>query len=245
MQLIPAIDILQGQAVRLKQGRYDQVTVYDANPVAVAQRFIDAGATRLHIVDLDGAKEGKPVNHAIVRDILKLGGLEVEVGGGIRDASTFTQWLEHGARYVVMGTAAIRSPELTQELCTQHPNTVIVALDAHQGEVMLEGWQVGSGQQVAAIAKQVAHWGAHAVLYTDIARDGTHEGPNIASTQALQASLPVPVIASGGIGSLDHLRDLSKAKIQAAVCGRALYSGAFSLSQALQTVAETLSERAR
>jgi phosphoribosylformimino-5-aminoimidazole carboxamide ribotide isomerase len=233
VELIPAIDLLAGNLVRLHKGDYAAVTVYSNDPPAFARRFYEAGARRLHVVDLDGAREGMARNVDVIRAILAAAPLAVQVGGGIRDRAAAERWFEAGVQRVVLGTAAVKQPELVQDLCAQHPGGVIVAVDARGGEVSVEGWLEGSGRGAHELALQVDGWGAAAILYTVIDRDGTREGPDVEATAALQAEVRATVIASGGIGSLEHIRALGAAGVRAAVCGRALYSGAFSLEQAL------------
>ena len=233
MEFIPAIDLLGGKAVRLHKGDYAAVTVYSEDPPAQAREFYDAGARMLHVVDLDGAREGAQRNVAVIEAILRAAPLRIEVAGGIRDEATARRWLDAGVERVVFGTAAIKQPDLVERLCKQHPGGVVVAVDARGGEVAVEGWLEQSGKRAHDLARQVDAWGAAAILYTVIERDGTREGPDVAATVALQAEVRATVIASGGIGSLEHVRALAAAGVRAAVCGRALYSGAFTLQQAL------------
>jgi phosphoribosylformimino-5-aminoimidazole carboxamide ribotide isomerase len=235
MELIPAIDVLGGKVVRLHKGDYAQVTVYSDDPAGQARRFQEAGAERLHVVDLDGAREGKPGNRAVIESILKAApGLAVQIGGGIRTLEIAEQWYASGATRVVLGTVAIKNPELTEALCAAHPGGVVVALDARDGLIAVEGWLESTGKAVTDVARQVDAWGAAAVLFTDIDRDGTREGPAVEATAGLQQAIGATVIASGGIGTLEHLRALHAAGVRAAVCGRALYSGAFTLDEAFR-----------
>lgn len=237
MELIPAIDVLEGKVVRLHKGDYAQVTVYADDPVAQALAFHGAGARRLHVVDLGGARAGRPMNLEVIRGILDAVPMAVQVGGGIRDARAAEQWFDAGAQRVVFGTAAVKQPEMVRGVCSEHPGGVIVAVDARAGEVAVEGWLQGSGRTVEDFAREVDGWGAAALLYTVIERDGTHEGPDVGATAALQQKVAATVIASGGIGSLGHIRALRVAGVRAAVCGRALYSGAFSLAEAFEAAA--------
>lgn len=234
MRLIPAIDILNGQVVRLHKGEYDQVTVFDPDPVTVAKRFKDHGSERIHVVDLEGARDGCPRHLAIIEDIVRATDVEVQVGGGIRDRFTAERWLEAGAKAVVFGTAAVQHPEMVAAMCKERPDGVIVAIDARDGRVAVEGWLRDSGHRASELAQQADAWGVSGLLYTDIERDGTGEGPNVTATRELQETVRASVIASGGIGSLEHLRALKDAGIRAAVCGRAIYSGAFSLEDAFR-----------
>lgn len=233
MDFIPAIDLLGGKAVRLHKGDYAAVTVYSEDPPAQAREFYEAGARMLHVVDLDGAREGAQRNVSVIEAILRAAPLRIEVAGGIRDQATAERWLAAGVERVVLGTAAIKQPALVERLCQQHPGAVVVAVDARGGEVAVEGWLEQSGKSAHDLARQVDAWGAAAILFTVIERDGTHEGPDVAATVALQEQVQATVIASGGIGSLEHVRALARAGVRAAVCGRALYSGAFTLREAL------------
>jgi phosphoribosylformimino-5-aminoimidazole carboxamide ribotide isomerase len=235
MQVIPAIDLLGGCAVRLTQGRREAATVYDRAPSAVAARFAAAGATRLHVVDLDGAFAGVPANEAAVARIVAAApALRVQVGGGVRDAGTAARLFALGAHAIVLGTAAVADPALVQALGAAHPGRVIVAVDARDGRVRLRGWTEATPLLAADVARAAQAAGAAGVLYTDIARDGLQVGPNVAATAALaQAVAPLEVIASGGVGTLADLRALAAAGIPAVVVGRALYEGAFTLEEAL------------
>jgi phosphoribosylformimino-5-aminoimidazole carboxamide ribotide isomerase len=232
MELIPAIDLLGGKVVRLTRGRYDQVTVYSERPVEQARVFFDAGARRLHVVDLDGARDGKPKNLAVIEAILRAVPVRIQVGGGIRDREIAKRWFDAGAERVVLGTAAVKHPELVQQLSADHPGGVVVAVDERDGQVAVEGWLETSGVDAKTLAERVDGWGVAAVLHTVIARDGTREGPDIDATLALQSLVQATVIASGGIGELAHIRELAARGVRAAVCGRALLSGAFSLPDA-------------
>lgn len=232
MELIPAIDILDGKVVRLRRGRYDEVTIFADDPAEPARRFHEAGAARLHVVDLDGARDGRPGNVRAIERILAAVPIEVQVGGGIRDAASAERWLAAGAQRVVLGTAAVRSPELVRALAEKHSSAVVVAVDARAGKVMIEGWTEGSGRDALDVAREADARGVIAVLYTNIERDGTREGPDVEGTIALQREVGATVIASGGIGTLDHLRALASAGVRATVCGRALYDGAFTIEDA-------------
>lgn len=234
MELIPAIDLLDGKVVRLHKGRYDEVTIYADDPVGEAKRFADAGAQRLHVVDLEGARSGDAVHAPLVeRIVASVPGIAVQVGGGVRDERAALRWFDAGAERVVMGTAAIRAPAETEKLCGEHPGRIVIAIDARAGEVAIEGWEKGSGVRAEELAGRVDAWGTAAILYTDIDRDGTRLGPATASTAAIQAAVSATVIASGGIGSIEHLLELARSGVRAAVCGRALYAGAFTLAEAL------------
>ncbi len=232
MELIPAIDLLGGKVVRLQRGRYDQVTIYSERPVEQARVFYDAGARRLHVVDLDGARDGMPRNIAVIEAILRTVPVRIQVGGGIRDELIAKRWLTAGVERVVLGTAAVKDPVFVKKLCAEHPGSVVVAVDERDGEVAVEGWLQGSGRSARDLAREVDGWGVGAILHTVIARDGTREGPDVDATLALQGEVSATVIASGGIGELAHIRTLAERGVRAAVCGRALLSGAFSVPEA-------------
>lgn len=233
MEIIPAIDLLGGQAVRLHQGRYDQVTVYESDPVALAARWRGVTA-RLHVVDLEGARAGHAVQRDLVRAILDAFGAGVEVGGGVRTLAAAESYLELGADRVVLGTAVIRDPEAVLAIAARYPGRVVAALDAKDGLVATDGWEQISTRTAVDVARGLAGAGVAAVLYTDIARDGTQAGPNVAATAALARDGGLPVIASGGVGSLEHLRELARHPgIAGAIVGRALYERAFTLEQAV------------
>jgi len=233
MELIPAIDILDGRVVRLKQGQYDQVTVYSDNPAEQASRFYQEGARRLHVVDLDGARCGQPVNIKTVEAIIQATPMRVELGGGIRNRQIAERWYDIGVERVVLGTAAIDDPDMAERLCADRPGGVIIAVDSRAGQVAVQGWQKTSGWSAEALALQADKWGAAAVLFTVIARDGMSTGADVDATLALQGKVQCTVIASGGIATLQDIAALAKSGIRAAVCGRALLSGAFRVSEAL------------
>jgi phosphoribosylformimino-5-aminoimidazole carboxamide ribotide isomerase len=238
MELIPAIDLLGGQVVRLHKGDYREVTVYSDDPPGQARLFQAAGARRLHVVDLDGARDGRPGNREVIERILRAApGLEVQVGGGIRSRASAQAWYDAGAARVVLGTVAIKDPDMARELCAARPDGVVVALDAKAGMIAVEGWLETTGQPVERVAVEVDAWGAGAILFTDIDRDGTREGPAVEATARLQRAVRATVIASGGIGALSDLARLRAAGVRAAVCGRALYSGAFTLAEAFHVCA--------
>jgi phosphoribosylformimino-5-aminoimidazole carboxamide ribotide isomerase len=231
VELIPAIDLLDGNVVRLHQGKYDEVTVYDDDPVAMARRFAEAGAKRLHVVDLEGARSGAPAHVSVIRGILRKTSLQVQVGGGVRNEDVAAAWIDAGAARVVLGTIVVKAPEAAHAICQRFPGAVVMALDARDGKVAVEGWQEQSEQDVVELAREVDAWNIGAILFTNIHRDGTRKGPDVEATASLQSAVSTTVIASGGIGSLEHLKALQAAGVRAAVCGRALYSGAFTLSE--------------
>jgi phosphoribosylformimino-5-aminoimidazole carboxamide ribotide isomerase len=237
MLAIPAIDLMGGKAVRLQEGDPKRATIYADNPCAALRDFLAAGAKRVHVVDLDGAFTGRPVQLELVRELVKVaheGGAEVEVGGGLREPADVLAVLDTGADYVVVGTLAVRDPDAVSALCRQHPGRIIVAIDARDGLVALAGWQEATRVPALALAKTAEIWGAAALLHTDIARDGMQVGPAVDATVSLQRAVPgVLVIASGGVGSLAHLDALRDAEVRAVVLGRALYEGCFTLEEAL------------
>lgn len=236
LSLRPAIDLLGGNAVRLHQGSYDAVTVYDTDPVARARAF-RAHTDRLHVVDLEGARAGSPIQRDLVRAIVEAFGGDVQVGGGVRDAKAFDAYLALGVSRIVLGSAAVKDRALVEGLAKAHPGVVVVALDAKDGFVAIDGWTTVSSWKATEFARELAALPLGAVLYTDISRDGTHVGPNVEATVAMQECVPFPVIASGGIGSLDHLRAIAAAGLREAVVGRALYDARFTLEEALAAVA--------
>jgi phosphoribosylformimino-5-aminoimidazole carboxamide ribotide isomerase len=233
VRLTPAIDLLGGKVVRLREGRRDEATVYSDTPWTIADDFARAGASLLHVVDLDGAFAGSPQQTALITTLVACG-LPLQVGGGLRDEAAVEAVLAAGARYAVLGTAAVKDPALVERLCRQHPDTIVVAVDARDGMVAVEGWTQASTVSAVELATRAAGWGAAKILYTDVARDGLKRGPAVEATAALQRALRLtPVIASGGIGSLDDLRALQAERIAECVVGRALYDGAFTLAEGL------------
>jgi len=238
MELYPAIDLLAGTVVRLRRGRYDEVTRYPVTPVELALRYQRAGARWLHVVDLDGARTGQPGNLAAIREVVAaVPGLAVQVGGGVRDAAAATAWLDAGAARVVLGTAAVRDPELVATLSAARPGTVTVAVDARGGEVAVSGWTEGAGVPPEAVARRAEDAGAAAILFTAIERDGTGEGPDVPATVALQGALRIPVLASGGVASAAHLERLRSAAVRGVVVGRALLDGTLDPVDALRVAA--------
>ena len=234
MRILPAIDLLGGKAVRLHQGRYEEATVYDDDPAGVAKRF-RASVSAMHVVDLEGAKAGAPVQRELVRAIVEaFAGGDVQVGGGVRSRASLEAYLALGARRVVLGTAAVKDPELVRELARAHPGVVVLAVDAKNGFVATDGWTEVSQITAIDLVRSLADVPIGAVLYTDVARDGTGAGPNVEATAALAAASPFPVIASGGVGSLAHLTALAGiANVESAVVGRALYDGSLTLVDAI------------
>jgi phosphoribosylformimino-5-aminoimidazole carboxamide ribotide isomerase len=233
MKLYPAIDLLGGRAVRLEAGLRDRATVFHERPVELVGELARGGADRLHVVDLDGAF-GEPPQRELIRAIVAASPIPVEVGGGIRDRAAIDEVLALGAAFVVLGTAAVRTPELVEEACRAHPGRVIVAVDAKDGVVAVEGWTASGGVTAIELGQRAAGWGAAALLYTDVARDGLRAGPNIDTTAALQRAVGCEVIASGGVGTLDDLARLRDAQIAAVVVGRALYDRKFTVAEAAE-----------
>jgi phosphoribosylformimino-5-aminoimidazole carboxamide ribotide isomerase len=236
MQIFPAIDLLDGKAVRLEQGRPESAKVYSHAPWELARRFASAGASRLHVVDLDAALSGGAKhNHNTIKKILAAAGkMEVEVGGGIRSLESCAALFALGARYAVLGTAAIKTPEIVKEACRRHPKRIVVAVDARAGKVAVEGWKEDTSADALEIGKQVAAAGAVAVLYTDIGRDGMRTGPNLEATARLvRAIVPCAVIASGGMAKLEDIHQVRKTGAASVVIGKALYEGSFTIEEAL------------
>jgi len=230
MLLIPAIDLKDGKCVRLKQGDMNDSTTFGEDPAAMARRWLDAGARRLHLVDLNGAFAGKPVNEAAIKAIIKEVGDEipVQLGGGIRDLDTIERYLDDGISYVIIGTAAVKNPGFLRDACTAFGGHIIVGLDAKDGKVATDGWSKLSGHEVIDLAKKFEDYGVEGVIYTDIGRDGMLSGINIEATVKLAQALTVPVIASGGLSNLadiDKLCAVESEGVQGVICGRAIYSG--------------------
>ena len=225
MDVIPAIDLRQGQCVRLFQGDYQRATVFDIDPVAVAERWTAAGARRLHLVDLDGAFQGSPQNQAAVEAICRVARVPIQLGGGIRDRATVLGWLERGIDRVVLGTIAIEQPALTADLIAEFGERIVVSLDARDGYVTTRGWTETSPVRVEEALAGLISQGLRRVVYTDVRRDGTLSEPNFAAIEAVIAASSIPVIASGGVACLDHLDRLRQIGAEAVIVGRALYTG--------------------
>ncbi len=239
MLLIPAIDLKDGKCVRLRQGRMEDETVFSDDPVAVAGHWVEAGARRLHLVDLNGAFDGRPVNRGVIEAIARrYPELPIQVGGGIRDAETVQSYLDSGVQYVIIGTKAVTTPHFVNDLCTEFPGHVIVGLDAKDGKVAIDGWSKLSRHDVIDMAQRFEADGVEAIVYTDIGRDGMMTGVNVEATLRLARSVNIPIIASGGITNLDDIRALCEVAdegIVAAITGRAIYEGTldFRAGQAL------------
>jgi phosphoribosylformimino-5-aminoimidazole carboxamide ribotide isomerase len=235
--VIPAIDLLGGKAVRLHQGRYDMATVYDEDPVGRARGW-RGQVPLLHVVDLEGAREGRPVQRDLVREIVQAFEGQVQIGGGVRDEDAFEAYLALGVARVVLGSAAVKTPELVRALADKHPGVVVLAVDAKNGFVAVDGWTESTTITASDLARSFAASPLAGILYTDVSRDGTRVGPNIEATAKLAADCRAPVIASGGIGSLDDLRALRDRGTGACIVGRALYDGTFTLEEAISAAAQ-------
>ncbi|MEK6772238.1 MAG: 1-(5-phosphoribosyl)-5-[(5-phosphoribosylamino)methylideneamino]imidazole-4-carboxamide isomerase [Pseudomonadota bacterium] len=245
MIVIPAIDIKDGKCVRLRQGKMDDVTVFSDDPLEMAGRWVKAGARRLHLVDLNGAIQGLPVNADVIgRIVAKFPDLPVQVGGGIRDEETIQAYLDAGVRYVILGTKAVNAPHFVSDVCIEFPGHIVVGLDAKDGKVAIDGWSKLSGHDVIDLAKKFQDMGVEAIIYTDIGRDGMMTGVNVEATVKLAEAIAIPVIASGGITNLDDIRRLCQVADQGivgAITGRAIYEGTLDFAAA-QKLADELSK---
>ncbi|TWT77932.1 1-(5-phosphoribosyl)-5-[(5-phosphoribosylamino)methylideneamino] imidazole-4-carboxamide isomerase [Posidoniimonas polymericola] len=233
MEVWPAIDLRGGKCVRLRQGDYAQETVFDDNPVAVARQFAAAGAKRLHVVDLDGAREGTSVNLPAVQDIVANVDMQVELGGGVRDEQSILELLGFGLNRLVIGTSAIKRPDWFQEIVRKFPNRLVLGIDARDGRVATDGWLETSDATAVELAQQFNEEPVAAIVYTDIATDGMMSGPNVAAMAEMQRSVKLPVVASGGVTSIDDVRALHEAGLAGCIIGRALYEGAIDLAEAV------------
>lgn len=236
MILYPAIDLKDGEAVRLLRGEMDQATVFNRDPADQAAKFAAAGFEWLHLVDLNGAFEGKPVNADAVRAILKATDLPAQLGGGIRDRATIETWLEAGVTRVILGTVALRDPDLVKQAAGAHPGGVVVSIDARGGKVAVEGWAEASEVEAVDLARRFEDAGVAAIVYTDIERDGALQGINLEQTLALAEAVAIPVIASGGLSGIEDIKKLKALEargISGAICGRALYDGRLDPAEAL------------
>jgi len=239
--VIPAIDLRDGRCVRLRQGRAEEQTVFSDDPVAMARRWVELGAQRLHVVDLDGAFAGEPRQTALIADIVRaIAPVEVEVGGGLRDLRAIETVLAAGARWAVVGTRAALDPRFLKDACAAYGRRLIVAVDAHGDRVAVKGWTETTEDTVIDVGRRAADAGAASLLYTDIARDGTGEGPNVEATAALAGAVPIPILASGGVGTVEDLVRLARVPgVEGTVVGRALYTGSIDLRAAFGAVRES------
>ena len=246
MLIIPAIDLKNGKCVRLKQGNMDEETIFSDDPVEIVKRWRDQGARRLHIVDLDGATSGKPVNHEVInRMVLSCEDVPIQVGGGIRDEETIQSYLDIGVSLVILGTKAVTSPHFVSDACLEFPNHIVVGLDVRDGKVATDGWSKLSKHDALDIAKGFESDGVNSIIFTDIGRDGMLTGVNAEATAKFASQLAVPVIASGGVSSLDDIKSLcavSKEGVAGVVVGRAIYEGKVNLAEA-QAIADKFSEQ--
>ena len=240
MIIIPAIDIQDGHCVRLRQGDMASATVFSEDPVAVARHWLSQGAKRLHVVDLNGARAGKPKNESLVRDIVQAVGdaLPVQFGGGIRDMDTIERYLDHGVRYIVIGTAAVKNPGFLNDALTAFQGHIMVALDAKDGKIAVEGWSKLTGHDVVDLGRKFEDQGVEAIIYTDIGRDGMLSGVNIEATRKLARELrTTPIIASGGVNNLEDIRNvcgLEQEGVVGVITGRAIYQGTLDFKAALE-----------
>ena len=243
MLLIPAIDLKDGKCVRLEQGDMNSATTFGDNPAAMARRWLEAGARRLHLVDLNGAFAGKPVNESAVKAIVREVGdqIPVQMGGGLRDLDIIERYLDDGLSYVIIGTAAVKNPGFLKDACTAFGGHVIVGLDAKDGKVATDGWSKLTGHEVIDLAKKFEDYGVEGVVYTDIGRDGMLTGLNIEATVKLAQALTIPVYASGGLSGLADIERLCAVEqegVHGVICGRALYNGALDFAMAQKRVDE-------
>ena len=239
MDVIPAIDLLGGRCVRLFQGDYEQSQVFDDDPVAVARRWAEQGAARIHLVDLDGAKAGKPENWQAIGEIVKAIDVPVQVGGGLRDRNRVAALFELGVQHAILGTVAVENPELVGELSAEFPGRIFVGIDARDGRVATRGWLETSTVMADDLAKRMGDLGAAAIIYTDIKRDGTLKGPNLEALRDLASKIDTPVIASGGVSSMSDLLSLlgvAPLGVSGVIVGKALYTGNVDLSEAIKAI---------
>lgn len=233
IDIIPAIDLRNGKCVRLFQGDYAQETVYNDDPLAVAMRWQAAGAQRIHIIDLDGAAAGDVVNFNVIANIANAVLVPTQLGGGIRTLETITRVLQAGVERIILGTIAVENPDLVKAACARYADSIIVSIDAREGQVATRGWLQGTSLDANHLAKKMGDLGVKRFIYTDITRDGTLSGPNYAGIAELMEAIRLPVIAAGGISSLEHLRELKRLGVEGAIIGKALYTGDIDLRQAV------------
>ncbi|GFE70152.1 1-(5-phosphoribosyl)-5-[(5-phosphoribosylamino)methylideneamino]imidazole-4-carboxamide isomerase [Chroococcus sp. FPU101] len=241
MDVIPAIDLLDGRCVRLYQGDYEKSQVFNENPLEVARQWVEQGATRLHLVDLDGAKQGKLVNLSTIKKIVEEISIPVQVGGGLRDVQSVADLLSLGVERAILGTIAVDNKIIVEQLCQEFPHQIVVGIDARQGKVATKGWLETSEVNATDLAQQMETLGVAAIIFTDIQRDGTLKGPNLNSLRELANAVNIPIIASGGVSSLTDLLSLLSLEplgVTGAIVGKALYTGDLSLSEAIQAVGQ-------
>jgi phosphoribosylformimino-5-aminoimidazole carboxamide ribotide isomerase len=239
MEVIPAIDLLDGKCVRLYQGDYDRASVFNNNPVEVAIRWFELGATKLHVVDLDGAKQGESMNLGAIESIVRAIPIPVQVGGGLRDRISVARLLDLGVQRTILGTIAVEQPELVGELCREFPQKIVVGIDARNGKVATKGWLETSEVSAIDLARSMVECGVAAIIYTDIQRDGTLSGPNLDALRELADSVEIPIVASGGVSSLTDLLSLLALEplgVTGVIVGRAIYTGDVDLKEAIQAV---------
>lgn len=239
MEVIPAIDLLDGKCVRLTQGDYQQSEIFHHNPVEVARQWEQQGATRLHLVDLDGAKQGKPVNLDTIAAIIKAIDIPVQVGGGLRDRPSVARLLEIGVERVILGTVAVEQPQLVAQLVQAYPGQIVVGIDARNGQVATKGWLETSAVAATELASEMAKLGVAAIIYTDIGRDGTLAGPNLDALRTIAQGIDIPIIASGGVSNLTDvlsLLALEPVGVKGVIVGKALYTGSLDLEEAVRAV---------
>lgn len=239
MIIIPAIDLKEGQCVRLRQGIMEDSTVYSDNPVEVAKRWEHMGADIIHVVDLDGAIAGKPVNHKIIKDITESVEIRIQVGGGIRNLKTVEEYINIGVYRIVLGTIAVKNPLLVEDACNSYPGQIAVGIDAKDGMVAIKGWTEKTEEKATEFATELEDLGVSIIIYTDISRDGMLTGPNISAVKEMAMSLSIPIIASGGVSSIDDLLALHALEdfgVEGAIVGKALYTGDIDLKKALEII---------
>ncbi|RLB07744.1 MAG: 1-(5-phosphoribosyl)-5-((5-phosphoribosylamino)methylideneamino)imidazole-4-carboxamide isomerase [Deltaproteobacteria bacterium] len=237
MFVIPAIDLKEGRCVRLRQGRMEEETIYSTVPQQVAARWESLGAEWIHVVDLDGAMAGRPVNIEAIKEIRKQVRVPLQLGGGIRDLETIEEWLSFGIERVVLGTAACEDPSFVREACQRYPGKIVVGIDARQGEVMVRGWRSRTGRRAVDLAKEVGSYGVAAIIFTDISRDGMGEGINLKGAKEVAQAVEIPLIVSGGVTSLEDIRvvrGLVPYGVAGVIVGRALYEGTLDLAEAIR-----------
>ena len=243
MLIYPAIDLLNGRCVRLRQGDYSRETVFSDDPAAVARKWVKLGADRIHVVDLDGAKAGKPVNGPVIRKIVEAARVPVQLGGGLRTDDDLAAAFDWGVRWAVLGTRALQSPKWVRSTATRYPNRIVLGVDAKNGFVATEGWLEVSRVKAIDLAKLVSDAPVAAVVYTDIAKDGMMSGPNFEALAEMRDATPLPVIASGGVCTLEHVRRLMTERIPGCIIGRALYEGTLDLAAAINLTRGTEPDR--